>query len=91
MLNQLVRGASSELTLGRVCDRCIAIFVSRHVAKGSRAEGTRAAIPISTAPAVEPARMDRKGVGPFLAGDESSFAVEDAIWVESSQDYYLCR
>lgn len=35
--------------------------------------------PISIAPAVEPAIMDRRGLGPLLAGWESCCAGEEAI------------
>ena len=37
--------------------------------------------PISTAPAVDPARMDRRALGPLTAGCESSLAAADMVAV----------
>ena len=66
----MVGGAQTLEGVCYSCGRVTVSFVILQVAYEGR--GRRCDIPISTAPAVEPAMIDRTGVGPFLTGCDSS-------------------
>ena len=64
-------------TLSRICDSCEYASARLPIAPG---QGSQLSSPISSAPAVEPAMMDRRTVGPpFFTAGGSSFAVAEAM------------
>ena len=73
----------SQRTFGRVCDCCR----SRDCVSDCACDFGGQSSPISTAPAVAPARMDRRALGPLTAGCASSLAGADDIVVV----YLVCR